>query len=57
MVVVAYEKFLLIREVVTRALTGKILVFWMGGRLWELVVLGSNSTVNILKKWSQGNFI
>ena len=40
-----------------RALTGKILVFWMGGRLWELVVLGSNSTVNILKKWSQGDFI
>ena len=39
------------------ALTGKILVFWMGGRLWELVVLGSNSTVNILKKWSQGDFI
>ena len=23
-----------------RALTGKILVFWMGGRLWEVVVLG-----------------
>ena len=40
-----------------RALTRKILVFWMGGRLWELVVLGSNSTVNILKKWSQGDFI
>ena len=39
-----------------RALTGKILVFWMGGRLWEVVVLG-NSTANILKKWSQGDFI
>ena len=40
-----------------RALTRKILVFWMGGRLWEVVVLGNNSTVNILKKWSQGDFI
>lgn len=40
-----------------RASTGKILVFWTGGRLWEVVVLGNDSTVNIPKKWSQGDFI
>ena len=34
---VAYERWSLTRGSNYRALTGKNLVFWIGGRLWEVV--------------------
>ena len=37
MAVVAYERWSFTRGSKYRALTGKNLVFWIGGRLWEMV--------------------
>ena len=44
-VAVAYKRWSFTRESYCKALTGKILVFWIGGRLWEVVV-HSGFTVN-----------
>ena len=37
MVAVAYRRWSFTRGSNCKALTGEILVFWIGGRLWELV--------------------
>ena len=37
MVAVAYRSWSFARGSNCKALTGKILVFWIGGRLWEVV--------------------
>ena len=37
-VVVAYRRWLFTRGSNCEALTGKVLVFWIGDRLWEVVV-------------------
>lgn len=42
MVTVAYERWSFITSVEVlncRALTGKVMVFWMGGRSWEVVAM------------------
>lgn len=44
MVVVAYSKWSFTRGFKFKALSRKSLVFWIGGRLWEVVVY---------KRWSQ----
>ena len=36
-VAVAYRRWSFTRVSNCRALTGKVLVFWIGGRLWEVV--------------------
>ena len=33
----AYRRFLFTRGYNCKVLTGKVLVFWMGSRLWEMV--------------------
>ena len=38
-VAVAYRRCLFIRDSNCKALIGKLLVFWIGGRLWEVVAL------------------
>ena len=38
MVTVSYRRWLFTRGSNCKALTGKILVFWIGSRLWEVVV-------------------
>ena len=43
MVAVAYRRGLFNRGSNCKALTGKILVFWIGGHLWEVVAY---------KRWS-----
>ena len=40
MVAVAYTRWLFTRGSNLNSLTGKILVFWIGGRLWEMVAYG-----------------
>ena len=37
MVTVAYRRWSFTRDSNFKALTGKVLVFWIGGRLWEVV--------------------
>ena len=44
LVAVAYRRWLFTRGSNCKALTGKVLVFWIGGRLWE-VVAHEGSTV------------
>ena len=44
MVAVAYRRWSFTRGSNCTALTGKILVFWIGGNLWEVVAY---------KRWSQ----
>ena len=40
MVAVAYRRWSFTRGTNRKALSGKILVFWIGGRLWEVVARG-----------------
>ena len=47
MVVVAYRRYSFTRGSYCKDLTGKTLVFWIGGRLWEEVAHGG-STQSIL---------
>ena len=46
MVALAYRRWLFTRGSNCKALTGKILVFWIGGNLWEVVAHGG-STVHV----------
>ena len=47
MVAVAYRRWSFTRDSNCKALTGKGLVFWIGGRLWDAVAHeGSTVTVN-----------
>ena len=43
MVAVAYRRWSFTRGSNCKALTGKILVFWIGGRLWEVVAHGGST--------------
>ena len=43
MVVVAYRRWLFTRGSNFKALAGKLLVFWIGGRLWEAVAHGGST--------------
>ena len=45
MVAVAYRRWLFTRGYNCKALTGKILVFWIGGRLREVVAHGGSTVV------------
>ena len=45
MVAVAYRRWLFTRGSNFKALTGKILVFWIGGRLREVVAHGGSTVV------------
>ena len=45
MVAVAYRRWSFARGSNYKALTGKILVFWMSGRLWEVVAHGVSTVV------------
>ena len=45
MVAVAYRRWLFTRGSNCKALTGKILVFWIGGRLREVVAHGGSTVV------------
>ena len=40
-VMVAYRRWLFTRGYHCKALAGEILVFWIGGHLWEVVAYGS----------------
>ena len=42
-VAVAYRRWSFTRGSNCKALTGKILVFWIGGRLWEVVAHGGST--------------
>ena len=48
MVTVAYERwsFTSVEVLNCRALTGKVMVFWMGGHSWEVVAHGGSSVVD-----------
>ena len=57
MVAVAYRGRSFTIDSTCKALTGKILVFWIGGRLWKVVAHGS-LTVNsftVLQDYLVGN--
>ena len=43
LVAVAYRRWLFTRGSNYKALTGKVLVFWFGGRLWEVVAHGGST--------------
>ena len=43
MVAVAYKTWSFTRGSNCQALTGKVLVFWIGGRLWEVVARGGST--------------
>ena len=47
MVAVTYERWSFTRSSSYRALTGKNLVFWIGGRLGEVVAHGGSTKVHI----------
>ena len=47
MVVVAYRRLSFTRGSYCKALSGKILVFWIGGRLWEVVAYARRSHMEI----------
>ena len=47
MVAVAYRRWSFTKGSNCKALTGKILVFWIGGRLWEVVAHGGSSVYDI----------
>ena len=42
-VAVAYRRWSFTRGSNCKALTGKVLVFWIGGRLWEVVAHGGST--------------
>ena len=42
-VAVAYRRWSFTRGSNCKALTGKVLVFWIGGRLWEVVARGGST--------------
>ena len=46
-VAVAYRRWLFTRGSNCKSLTGKVLVFWIGGHLWEVVAHGGSTVVNI----------
>ena len=46
-VAVAYRRWLFTRGSNCKSLTGKVLVFWIGGHLWEVVAHGASTVVNI----------
>ena len=43
MAAVAYRKWSFTRDSNCKALTGKVLVFWISGRLWEVVAHGGST--------------
>ena len=45
MVAVAYRRWSFTRGSNFRALTAKILVFWIGGCLWEVVAYGGSTVL------------
>ena len=47
MVAVAYRRWSFTGGSNFKALTGKVLVFWTGGRLWEVVAHGGPSVYDI----------
>ena len=49
MVAVAHRRLSFTRGSNCKALTGKILVFWIGGPLWEVVAHGGLTVLTILK--------
>ena len=48
MVEVTYRRWSFTRGSNGEALTGKVLVFWIGGRLWEVVAHGGSTVINTL---------
>ena len=42
-VAVAYRRWSFTRGSNCKALTGRVLVFWIGGRLWEVVAHGAST--------------
>ena len=47
LVVVAYRRWSFTRGSNCKALTGKIVVFWIGGRLWEVVTHGGSTVLGL----------
>ena len=45
MVAVAYRRWSFTRGSNCKALTGKVLVFWIGSRLWEAVAYGGSTVL------------
>ena len=48
MIAVAYRRWSFTRGFNSKALAGKILVFWIGGRLWETIVYERWSHMEVL---------
>ena len=58
MVAVAYRKWSFTRGFNCEALAGKILVFWIGGRLWETIAYERWSHMDVLTVfWWYTNFL
>ena len=57
MVAVAYRRWSFARGSNFKALTGKVLVFWIGGRLWEVVAYERWSHMDVRVYMTLGCFM
>ena len=56
-VAVAYRRWSFTRDSYGKSLTGKVLVFWMSGRLWEAVAHGGSTVCTLSSSISKCLFV